>query len=529
MKYARLAVEEVPQSEPLDDRQVKNNAGGFVFALDDWARLDRFLILGSDSNTYYQKARAITRENAKCVERCYAADPTRTVVAIVDISHDGRAPKNDAAIFALALGAVNKDVTARKRALANMHHVCRTSTHLFQFITCCRALGRGWGRALKRAVANWYDNKSVQDLAYQVIKYREREGYSHKRMLQTAHPKGDGTLERDALYSWICGKEAKSPKMDKALPAQVKAHLGAMKTTATHKDVLELIAKYKLPWEAIPTSVTKDPDVWRVMLPDMGLTALIRNLGGMTQYGTLVPLSEETKLVVGRLTDEKALKKARIHPFNVLLAHAVYGGGKAYRGNRAWTPVPTIVDALEEAFYLSFKNVDPSGKRTLIGLDVSGSMSSPLMGSPLEVCAGAAAMAMVTLRTEKEWHVCAFNNGMEELNIGPRSSLEEVLKKTRDINAGGTDCSLPMVEALKRKWDVDTFVVYTDNETWAGRTHPIRALQEYRQKTGIGAKLIVVGMTSTGFTIADPDDVGMLDVVGFDSAAPALIGDFARD
>jgi len=35
-------------------------------------------------------------------------------------------------------------------------------------------------------------------------------------------------------------------------------------------------------------------------------------------------------------------------------------------------------------------------------------------------------------------------------------------------------------------------------------------------------------MTSNGFTIADPSDAGMLDVVGFDAAAPALIADFAR-
>jgi 60 kDa SS-A/Ro ribonucleoprotein len=35
-------------------------------------------------------------------------------------------------------------------------------------------------------------------------------------------------------------------------------------------------------------------------------------------------------------------------------------------------------------------------------------------------------------------------------------------------------------------------------------------------------------MTSTGFTIADPTDAGMLDVVGFDSAAPAIMADFAR-
>jgi 60 kDa SS-A/Ro ribonucleoprotein len=92
----------------------------------------------------------------------------------------------------------------------------------------------------------------------------------------------------------------------------------------------------------------------------------------------------------------------------------------------------------------------------------------------------------------------------------------------------GTDCSLPMLYALENRLEIDLFLVFTDNETWAGTIHPDEALRLYRQRTGIAAKLVVVGMTSNGFTIADPNDPGMLDVVGFDAAAPAVIADFAR-
>ena len=82
--------------------------------------------------------------------------------------------------------------------------------------------------------------------------------------------------------------------------------------------------------------------------------------------------------------------------------------------------------------------------------------------------------------------------------------------------------------ALERGITADAFVVYTDSETWAGPVHPVQALRAYRQATGIAAKLVVVGLVSNGFTIADPTDSGMLDVVGFDTAAPALIADFIR-
>ncbi len=102
------------------------------------------------------------------------------------------------------------------------------------------------------------------------------------------------------------------------------------------------------------------------------------------------------------------------------------------------------------------------------------------------------------------------------------------MKAVSNLPFGGTDCALPMLYALERGLKVDAFVVYTDSETWAGNIHPVQALREYRKKTGIAAKLVVVGMVSNGFSIADPNDGGMLDVVGFDAAAPALIADFIR-
>jgi len=85
---------------------------------------------------------------------------------------------------------------------------------------------------------------------------------------------------------------------------------------------------------------------------------------------------------------------------------------------------------------------------------------------------------------------------------------------------------MPQLDAIKRK--VDAFVIYTDSETWAGGVHPAQALRDYRRASGIDARLVVVGMVANDFSIADPSDPGMLDVVGFDTATPQLISDFAR-
>jgi 60 kDa SS-A/Ro ribonucleoprotein len=186
------------------------------------------------------------------------------------------------------------------------------------------------------------------------------------------------------------------------------------------------------------------------------------------------------------------------------------------------------VDALDEAFYLAFEAVEPTNKRYMLGVDVSGSMSSSTVaGSPLSACEAATAMAMVTLATEPIALPMAFADKFRRLPLTPKTRLADALKHTREVNFGGTDCALPMLHAMKEKLEIDVFVVLTDSETWAGKVHPSQALRQYRDRTGIPAKLAVVGMCSNGFTIADPKDPGMLDVVGFDTSVPQALREFA--
>jgi hypothetical protein len=95
-----------PQREPIPDTdQVPNSAGGYVWPVNDWVRLDRFLVLGTEGGTYYIGEKQLTIANAEAVTRCVAADGPRVVARIVEVSEAGRAPTNDPALFALALAA----------------------------------------------------------------------------------------------------------------------------------------------------------------------------------------------------------------------------------------------------------------------------------------------------------------------------------------------------------------------------------------------------------------------------------------
>ena len=87
----------------------------------------------------------------------------------------------------------------------------------------------------------------------------------------------------------------------------------------------------------------------------MPMTAMIRNLGKMTAIGVLDPLSDATIEVCKRLKDQSLLQKARIHPFNVLLALKTYEQGHGDKGKLTWKPTPSIVSSLDDCFYASFK------------------------------------------------------------------------------------------------------------------------------------------------------------------------------
>src|SRR5919202_1467033 len=184
----------------------------------------------------------------------------------------------------------------------------------------------------------------------------------------------------------------------------------------------------------------------------------------------------------------------------------------------------------------------------MLALDVSGSMTwgevAGVRGlSPRDA---SAALALVTAATESQYEIVGFfagrggyrkpgrqvwsgyTDGLTPLAISPRQRLEDAVKTVSDLPFGGTDCALPMLYAQARGREIDTFVIYTDSETWAGDIHPVQALRDYSRAMGIEARLVVVGMVANGFSIADPNDPGMLDVVGFDTATPQLISDFAR-
>jgi 60 kDa SS-A/Ro ribonucleoprotein len=542
---ALFTTRHTPQSQAIPgSTQERNSAGGFTWRVDDWTRLRRFLILGVEGGTYYATEQKLVAESAHALLRCVAADGIRTVDEIVAISVGGRNPKQHPVVFALAACAGAAEEATRAYALAKLSTVCRTGTQLFLFAGFVEQF-RGWGRGLRRAVGSWYIDRDPDALALQLVKYQQREGWSHRDLLRLAKPQPVRDSATDVALRYAVGK-LDVGEFPENTPALIRAHRRAQ-TTRTVADTVALVNEFRLPWEALRSEHLASGDVWTALIPTLGLGALIRNLGRLTSNGTLVPGTANVAAVVRRLVDVDAIVRARVHPIAVLAALMTYKNGRGTRGKGTWFPIAAIVDALDVAFYASFGAVEAAGARTMLALDVSGSMGGGIVaGVPgLSPRVASAAMAAVTLATEPSVVTVGFTsagrgtwkstngsaysgaNTISELALSSRQRLDDIIKTVSGLPFGGTDCALPMLYALDRGLEIDHFVVYTDSETWAGNTHPSQALRLYRETSGINAKLTVVGMVSNGFSIADPNDAGMLDVVGFDTAAPQLIADFA--
>ncbi len=507
-----------PQSQPLHgEAQVQNHAGGFVYAIDAWQRMERFLVLGSEGGTFYVGEPTLTIDSAQVVIDCVAEDPQRAVALIASVSAGGRAPSNRPALFALALAFCEPGAIPAARAAFT--DIVRTGTHLFEFLTAVKGL-RGFGRALRGAVASWYMTKSVDRLGYQLVKYRQRSGWTHRDALRLSHPKDE---ERNALFAWAAGQ----PMAENAeLPPIVRGFAQAQLACA--EDLPGLVHAYGLTHEMVPSWALKDPEVLRALAKEMPLGALVRFLGRLSAAGVLRRGSRMEREVVGRLKNGSAIRRARLHPLALMAAQRTYSSGHGDRGSLSWTPSKPVVQALDQAFHKAFANVEPTGQRILTSVDVSGSMwANCCAGAQSLSCADAAlALAMVMAKTEPNATLKAFSDHFMDLQISAKDTTSAAARKLWGLPFGATDCSLPMQWALQHRIPVDAFVILTDNETWYGNVHPKEALRQYRETMKIPARLIVIAMTATKFTIADPKDPLSLDVVGLDTSTPALINHF---
>jgi len=574
-----------------EDVMIPNTAGGFTYKVDDKELLERIMVLGTASNTYYSTAQKLTSDAIDAVNRIIGAGNGQLVVDVVrDIYETGRAPKQDPTFFVLALLTQSTvPIDVRKQALGLIASL-RTFSQLYSVEEMRKQLGSGkkqFGRGMRNSILSLVKAHGGKRFAYQATKYRSRGGWSIDDFIKLAHvPSRELTPEGQAVLVYLIkGVEAFEIFVETlALTpevTQVRDYLRAVEAvkvdTCSVATAIELVHKYNLPREVLNTKLLTDRLVWDALLfstsvgeggkvvrrVTMPITALIRNLGVMTQRGVFDD-STVTATVVAHILNESVLRAGRVHPVALLTAKLTYDLGHGLKGKLSWTVNREISNALEEGFYVAFRNVQGTGKRVLHAIDCSGSMTwagSCGTSSLLTASQAVACLVMEAVRREDRYakemaakgtpvdyvqDVMLFDTRGRMVTITPTDKLADVLRKIADGSHGGTDCAVPMLNALRDNKKYDLFIVYTDNETYYGSVHPSEALDRYNAAyPELNARLVVVATTPTTNTIGycgggwgggyrdafaphrGVVNPGCLNIAGFDLNAPTLIRNFA--
>ena len=178
-------------------------------------------------------------------------------------------------------------------------------------------------------MAGWYTSKDADRLAYQMVKYRQREGWSHRDVLRLAHPATSVPALRDT-FEWVV-----RGNVGAEVPALVTGFAAAQQASDA-ATWARLAREYGISWEMLPDRALTERTVWDALL-DAGMpqTALMRQLPRLTGLGMLPMLGGRTREVAAQLADAERLKRARVHPMNVLVAQRTYASGRSARGSGA--------------------------------------------------------------------------------------------------------------------------------------------------------------------------------------------------
>lgn len=561
---------EIPQRN-----QTLNSCKKVVYKLDDLARLKRFMFLGSEKSTLYINKNDLTKENLICLENLLVQERYDDILNVI-IEFKDRSFKKDYLLYVLArccsiklsqhtsdwgVDNIPKDFKADCFKLTS--DICGIPTHLFLFIELYEAINKrlynttGWNSYMKRMVSSWYNSKSVKDLMYHITKYQNRNNWTHRDVLRLTHIK-NSDINYNNIYKYLAkGEEVLTKELTLSVPLDYSSYdfleipehplvyllaFEQLKTTENIEIVIRYIQRYNFVREHIPTRWLNNRSVWEALLPGMPMTATLRNLNKMTALelfeNNVIDIkgvlhgqnSDSLTLVLAKLSKESILK-SKVHPLQILIAIKMYSQGRGELGKMVWTPNQKIVGALNEAFYYAFDNVKSTGKRYLLALDVSGSMSGATVCgiNCLSAAEVSCAMAMVYDRIEPNVEMMAFSNTFVPISVSASRRLDDNLASMRQINFGTTDCSLPMTWATERQKEYDCIVIFTDSETNRNKIQPSVALKIYRETLNIDTKLIVCGLSSNGFSLSDPDDKNMLDIVGFDSSTHDIINEFVNE
>jgi 60 kDa SS-A/Ro ribonucleoprotein len=472
-----------------------------AYALGAEAKLAQLAATGTLADSFYASAET---HLAEVIEAARAIDPLFVAKAAVYARKAG-AMKDMPALLAAYLTVADPDLAVRV-----FGRVIDNGRMLRSFVQIMRSgqVGRtSLGTRPKRLVKDWLETASMRDL----MAAATGNDPSLADIVRMVRPK-PANAERRAFYGWLIAK----PYDVAALPAEIAAFEGWKRDPSGSLP--------PVPFEWL-TASPLTAEQWGQLAGTMGWQALRMNLNTLARNGAF-QVTGVTDAVAARLSDRQALSKARVLPYQLMVAMNSVGEG-----------VPLKVQAaLEEALEASVSGVPQVPGRVVVCPDVSGSMNSPATGyrkgatSKVTCTDVAALVAAAMVRTNAQALVLPFEQKVVPLALDPYARLAVNTAKLAAVGGGGTNVSAPLAMLNAKRAKVDLVVIVSDNQSWVDATRggATATMIEWDRivRHNPAAKLVCVDIQPHGTTQASgrPE---ILNVGGFSDAVFDTIAKFA--
>ncbi|MFB6477691.1 TROVE domain-containing protein [Streptomyces virginiae] len=313
--------------------------------------------------------------------------------------------------------------------------------------------GRNVPKPVKRGIAD-----AVRRLysATSLLKYdTDSKAYRFGDVLNLVHASPDpakpwqGELFRHALDRRHNPEEARVPAGNRTLVAHralMELPVAERRAVILAPDGAERLAAAGMTWESLAGWLQGPMDAvaWEAVIPSMGAMALLRNLRNFDRAGVSDAVAAQ---VAARISDPEVVARSRQFPFRYLAAYQ-------HASSLRWAY------PLEQALGHSLADVPALPGRTLVLVDRSGSMWSPLSDRSELNRADAAAVfgTALALRAEQA-DLVQFGTTSEAVRYGRGESVLKVLERFGDL--GGTYTA----KAVKEHYDVhDRVLIVTDEQ-----------------------------------------------------------------
>lgn len=480
-----------------------NHEGAGAYVLTSHEALAQYAVTGTFNDTFYANA----GEQLDAVVKL-AAEVEPEFLAKVAIYAAEKGHMKDMPVMLLAmLSSLESDAFS-----CAFPRVVKSGKMLRGFVQVMRSGTTGrksLGTRPKKMVQAWLDSRTVQQFLQAMV----GNDPSLPDVIRMVHPK-PRDAQRAALYAWAIGK----PYDVDALPIEVKAFEAFKRNTS--------LALPSVPFQML-TSLDLTKEQWAEIALNGSWQMVRQNLNTFSRKGVFEVPGVAEKLAA-KLADPEAVRKARVFPYQLLVAWQMAGN-----------TVPAIIaDALQDAMEMAISSVPAFRGNVVVCPDVSGSMSSPVTGcrpgatSVVRCIDVAALMAASFLRRNKQTRVLPFENEVVQVRLNGRDSVMTNAAKLAAIGGGGTNCSAPLKLLADEKAKVDLVVFVSDNQSWMDARGHGQATEMMTQWARIkrlnpAAKLVCLDIQPYVQTPAKGEDV--LNIGGFSDAVYDAIASFATN